>query len=182
MWKKLRLWHGVYRACRLRDVSVGPRVTVMPAPGKPFEVFAMEDQYCRRYAEQSIGVNPNDMGDTEFRRQRGGRNRCRRRHRCACRRAEGCGGWRGGGAPDWQCGCSSKSAYAARDAQRLYDIAYQQCMYAKAIRFRDTLSSASNRSIKWMLPLIRRLHHKHLLRGVKDFGCKQCDKFCVTTK
>lgn len=28
----------------------GPRVAVMPTPGKPLDLFAAEDQYCRGYA------------------------------------------------------------------------------------------------------------------------------------
>ena len=38
----------------------GPRVAVMPAPGKPFEVFVQEDRQCRAFAEQSIGMNTTD--------------------------------------------------------------------------------------------------------------------------
>src|ERR1700690_2488053 len=37
------------------SVPDGPTVRVMPAPGKPFEVFVADDQYCRSYAMQSIG-------------------------------------------------------------------------------------------------------------------------------
>ncbi|HYA65641.1 MAG TPA: hypothetical protein VEE84_03080, partial [Burkholderiaceae bacterium] len=36
-------------------VPQGPSVRVMPAPGKPFEVFAADDQYCRSYAAQNTG-------------------------------------------------------------------------------------------------------------------------------
>ncbi|MDD2666948.1 MAG: hypothetical protein PHI25_00145, partial [Zoogloea sp.] len=39
----------------------GPRVAVMPAPGKPFEVFVAEDRQCRNFAEQSIGIAPQDL-------------------------------------------------------------------------------------------------------------------------
>ena len=38
----------------------GPSVMVLPAPGKPFEVFQSEDANCRRWAEQRIGMNPQD--------------------------------------------------------------------------------------------------------------------------
>ena len=38
----------------------GPRVAVMPAPGKPFEVFVQDDRQCRAFAEQSIGMNTTD--------------------------------------------------------------------------------------------------------------------------
>ena len=37
----------------------GPSVSVMPAPGKPFEVFQADDYACRQWAEQQIGgVSP----------------------------------------------------------------------------------------------------------------------------
>ena len=31
----------------------GPRVAVMPAPGKPFEVFVADDRLCRNFATTS---------------------------------------------------------------------------------------------------------------------------------
>ncbi|ERE14894.1 hypothetical protein O166_23265, partial [Pseudogulbenkiania ferrooxidans EGD-HP2] len=31
-------------------LPTGPTVAVMPAPGKPFDVFAQEEQQCRAYA------------------------------------------------------------------------------------------------------------------------------------
>jgi uncharacterized protein YcfJ len=34
---------------------------VMPAPGKPFDQFQTEDAKCRRWAEQSIGISPQDV-------------------------------------------------------------------------------------------------------------------------
>jgi hypothetical protein len=36
----------------------GPSVRVLPGPGKSFEQFQTDDVVCRRYAEQSIGVSP----------------------------------------------------------------------------------------------------------------------------
>ncbi|MFZ1607039.1 MAG: hypothetical protein WAT63_07175, partial [Rhodoferax sp.] len=39
----------------------GPRVAIMPAPGKPLDLFAAEDQYCRGYARQSLG--PDTRGE-----------------------------------------------------------------------------------------------------------------------
>ena len=33
----------------------GPRVAIMPTPGKPLDLFAAEDQYCRGYAQQTLG-------------------------------------------------------------------------------------------------------------------------------
>ncbi len=110
---------------------IGPRVTVMPAPGKPFELFVQEERTCRQYAEQSLGANPNDVAAQNL---AGG---------AAVGTVVGAtigalaGGQRGaatGAAAGLLFGSaagSSQGAYSARDAQRLYDMAYQQCMYAK---------------------------------------------------
>jgi len=37
---------------------LGPTVAVMPAPGKPLDVFQQEDVQCREYAFQAIGGQP----------------------------------------------------------------------------------------------------------------------------
>jgi hypothetical protein len=39
-------------------MPVGPSVAVMPAPGKPFDLFVNDDAQCRGFAEQQIGVTP----------------------------------------------------------------------------------------------------------------------------
>lgn len=132
MWKKKTVFTvAVVALAGCATAPIGPRVAVMPTPGKPFELFAQEEQTCRRYAEQSIGQPPNDVAAQNF----------------AGSAALGtvigaaigalAGGQRGaavGAATGLVAGSaagSSQSAYAARDAQRLYDIAYQQCMYSK---------------------------------------------------
>ena len=38
----------------------GPSVMVLPAPGKPFEVFQAEDAACRRWAEGQVGMGPQE--------------------------------------------------------------------------------------------------------------------------
>lgn len=107
----------------------GPRVAVMPSPGKPFEQFAAEDQVCRHFAEQSIGLSPNDSAARNL----------------AGAAAVGTvigaaagamsGGHEGSGAAagliTGTAVGANQSGYASRDAQRRYDISYEQCMYAK---------------------------------------------------
>lgn len=39
-------------------VPLGPSVSVMPGPGKPFDLFVAEDNLCRRFAEQQVGMTP----------------------------------------------------------------------------------------------------------------------------
>ncbi|ATE60472.1 YMGG-like glycine zipper-containing protein [Thauera sinica] len=112
-------------------VPSGPRVAVMPAPGKPFDLFVVEERECRRYAEESIGLA---RGDLEARSAVGS---------AAVGTAVGAaagalaGGERGAatgagvGLLAGTASGTSQAAYAGADAQRRYDIAYQQCMYAK---------------------------------------------------
>ena len=109
----------------------GPRVAVMPAPGKPLDLFSMEDRQCRNYADQAIGIAPRDSAAQNMIGS------------AAVGTAIGAavgglaGGNRGaatGAAVGMVAGSASgtnQAAYAGADAQRRYDIAYQQCMYAK---------------------------------------------------
>lgn len=41
-------------------LPTGPSVMVLPTPGKPFDVFQAEDATCRRYAEQGLGMSPQE--------------------------------------------------------------------------------------------------------------------------
>lgn len=41
-------------------VPSGPSVLVLPAPGKSFERFQVEDAACRQWAEQQIGISVQD--------------------------------------------------------------------------------------------------------------------------
>jgi flavin-dependent dehydrogenase len=114
------------------SVPNGPSVAVMPAPGKPFDQFAAEDRECRQYAQQSIGTSANEAGvNSEVKSIAvgtaigavagaiGGGNH----------NAAGTGaavGMLGGAAVG-----SGQAQYSQYEAQRRYDIAYEQCMYAK---------------------------------------------------
>lgn len=44
-------------------LPTGPSVMVLPTPGKPFEVFQAEDAACRRWAEQRLGLSPQESYD-----------------------------------------------------------------------------------------------------------------------
>ncbi|HLY97035.1 MAG: hypothetical protein ACM3W8_03715 [Sideroxydans sp.] len=109
----------------------GPRVAVMPAPGKPFEVFVAEDNLCRRYAEQSIGQSRNKAAAENF----AGAAAVGTAVGAAAGSLSGGEGSTGGGAATGLVVGSmigaGESANASGDAQRRYDIAYEQCMYAK---------------------------------------------------
>lgn len=107
----------------------GPRVAVMPPAGKPLELFAAEDQACRNYAEQTLG--PESSGSTvagaavvgtvigaAVGAAAGGRH-----DHTASGAATGLIMGTAIGA--------NRSAVASEQAQRRYDLAYEQCMATK---------------------------------------------------
>ena len=49
---------GILAGCAA-TMPNGPSVAVMPAVGKPFELFVAEDRQCRQFAQQSIGMTTN---------------------------------------------------------------------------------------------------------------------------
>ncbi len=110
---------------------VGPRVAVMPTPGKPFELFAAEEQACRAYAEQSVGASRNDVATQNF---VGTVAAATVIGAVAGALGGGHNGAGGGAAAGMAVGSmvgAGNSAHGANDAQHRYDISYEQCMYAK---------------------------------------------------
>jgi len=113
------------------SVPSGPSVPVMPAPGKPFGQFAAEDNECRAYAAQAAGVTTNEVGAQNLVGSAlvgsalgaitgaaiGGHNAA----------ATGAGVGLATGAVVG----TGLAGAAQASAQRRYDIAYEQCMYAK---------------------------------------------------
>jgi hypothetical protein len=117
--------------CACAQIPTGASVAVLPAPGKPFEVFTAEDQACRAYSAQSAGANPNDAAAKSVASSAvigtvigaaagaliGGHN--------------GIGTGAGLGLLTGTAVGASRGAEASYTAQQRYDIAYEQCMYAK---------------------------------------------------
>jgi outer membrane lipoprotein SlyB len=108
----------------------GPMVRVMPAPNKPFEVFAQEQTDCEHYASDQVAggaqaANNRALGATALGAVLG----------LGVGAATGSGraatvGAATGGAIGAALG-ANQSSYASYSLQRRYDIAYSQCMYAK---------------------------------------------------
>ncbi len=114
----------------------GPSVMVLPEPGKPFEQFQAEDVSCRQWAAQRLGMSPEYTANQN-----------------AVTGAvvgtligAGLGAALGAAGGDPGLGAAigagsglfvgtASGAEAGQvygwEAQRQYDIAYQQCMYAK---------------------------------------------------
>ena len=128
------------------EMPSGPTIAVMPGPNKPFEVFLQDEQLCRNWAEQSIGLPGNNIPRDQLLRSLlagavigaaagallGGH------HQADAGAAMGTvmGAAAGSGA-------GNMSAWRA---QRQYDIAYQQCMYAKGNHV-PAYESASYRNV-----------------------------------
>jgi uncharacterized protein YcfJ len=117
-------------------VPTGPSVMVLPGPGKTFEAFQAEDQACRDWAARQSGAT---AGETINQNMIGGAA-------VGTLLGAGLGAAIGGASGNAGIGAAigagagalggtavaSQPAYSAgADAQRRYDIAYQQCMYAK---------------------------------------------------
>jgi hypothetical protein len=112
------------------SMPVGPTVAAMPAPNKPFEVFVQDDQLCRNWAGASVGQ---------------GRDAAGNRMLAATVTGTAIGAVAGALAGDHHgagtgaaIGTLAGAGFGAEQgnmtawsAQRRYDIAYQQCMYAK---------------------------------------------------
>ncbi len=132
MWNK-RISSGAFAVLLAGCASMpnGPRVAVMPAPGKPFELFVQEDQICRQFATQSIGKSASDFGKQTF-------AEAAITGVAIGAAAGGLLGGNDGVASGAGTGLlmgsmigAGESDYGVSEAQRRYDIAYQQCMYAK---------------------------------------------------
>jgi hypothetical protein len=61
-WGMLGLGLVILSACTV--LPTGPNVLVLPAVGKPVDVFRMEEGECRAYAQQQLGVAPEQAAST----------------------------------------------------------------------------------------------------------------------
>jgi hypothetical protein len=109
------------------DVPIGPSIAVMPAPNKPFDIFVQDDQLCRGWAAHSIGLP--------------GHNAAAERVLATTLTGAVIGAIIGGprnidagaatGSVIGAAVGSNQTFAMAADAQRRFDIAYQQCMYSR---------------------------------------------------
>lgn len=112
------------------ETPLGPRVQVMPAPGKPFEVFIQEQNMCKQFADDQVrgqaqNANEKAVAETVIGAALG------------AGLGAAVGGGRGagvgaavGGTAGTVAGASS-SSHAQLGIQQQYDNAYSQCMYSK---------------------------------------------------
>lgn len=117
-------------------IPPGPSVLVLPGPGKPFEQFQADDYVCRRWAEQRLGLSPQQTAEdntvkgavvgTMIGAGAGALLGAASGH-------AGAGAAIGAGSGllvGTAVGAGSGEEYGW-EAQRKYDYAYVQCMYSK---------------------------------------------------
>lgn len=130
MKKAVALGVGAAAVAACAVIPEGPSVRVLPAPGKPFEVFMSEDQMCRGFAQSQVGSTQEAANTAAVGSAVVG---------TAVGAAAGAliGGHQGAGVGAGiglvggsaiGAGESSRTAYGM---QRRYDYAYEQCMYSK---------------------------------------------------
>lgn len=117
-------------------VPTGPSVMVLPGSGKSFEQFQVDDAVCRRWAGSQIGLSTQDTVNQNVAGGAVAGTLIGAGLGAAVGAAFGDPGVGAGiGAATGLLAGTSEGVQAGQsygwDAQRRYDIAYQQCMYAK---------------------------------------------------
>lgn len=112
-------------------MPMGPTIAVMPTANKPFEVFVQDDQLCRGWAAHSIGQPGNELAAQQVigSAAAGAVVGALLGAAVGDHHSAGVGAAMGtvvGGSVG-----ANQGAATAWNAQRAYDIAYQQCMYSK---------------------------------------------------
>ena len=134
-WGIVLLGIGMLSACAVLPPS-GPNVLVLPAPGKPFEVFQGDEAVCRQYARYQLGLEPAEAASqsavasaalgTVVGAAAGALIGAGVGNAGAGAAIGGGSGLVLGGASGVHAGGASAATLQAR-----YDMAYVQCMYAK---------------------------------------------------
>jgi outer membrane lipoprotein SlyB len=117
-------------------VPTGPSVMVLPSPGKPFEVFQAEDATCRQWAAMQIGQSPQETVNQNTAASAVAGTVIGAGLGAAIGSTTGDAGAGAaiGAASGLLLGTAAGSESArvyGWEAQRRYDNAYMQCMYAK---------------------------------------------------
>lgn len=124
----LLVFSGLLAGCATQ-APIGPTVSVMPTPGKPFDVFSVEDQQCRQYANQSTGLTSTSSGNFFGSAAAGTAIGAVAGQLIGGNQGAGVGAGMGLLAGSAQGGGDAQGS--TQDAQWRYNNAYKQCMYAK---------------------------------------------------
>ncbi|MCG6965822.1 MAG: hypothetical protein LJE59_04880 [Chromatiaceae bacterium] len=121
---------GVLAGCA--TLPGGPSVLVLPGHGKSFEQFQVDDMVCRDFALNRLGgVSAQQAMDESTAKTAVTTALLGAAVGAAANGSRGAGIGAASGALVGTAVGSSAGSGAAWDAQRRYDYAYQQCMYAK---------------------------------------------------
>jgi hypothetical protein len=117
-------------------IPTGPSVQVMPGPGKSFDQFQADDAVCRQWAGQHIGESPQETMNQDTVAGAAVGTAAGAILGAAIGSASGHAGagaaiGAGGGLLVGTAAGANAGQASGMEAQRRYDIAYQQCMYAK---------------------------------------------------
>ena len=118
-------------------MPTGPTVAALPGPGKPFEAFQADDAACRQWAEGQIGgASPSQTANQNLAAGAAVGTLAGAGLGALIGSASGHAGagaaiGAGAGLLTGTAVASGPAASSEYSLQRRYDIAYQQCMYAK---------------------------------------------------
>ncbi len=116
-------------------VPTGPGVMVLPGTGKSFDQFRFDDGVCRQYAyEQVGGVTPSRAADDAGVRSAAVGTVLGAAAGAAIDGSSGAAAGAGAGLLIGGLAGTGAAERSAYGAQYRYDVAYQQCMYAKGHR------------------------------------------------
>jgi len=133
-WGILLVGIGMLSACAV--IPTGPNVMVLPAPGKPFEAFQVDDAMCRQFARSQIGTEPAEAASQSVIASGAlgtvaGAAAGALIGAGAGNPGAGAAIGAGSGLILGSVGGASASGASTAALQSRYDMAYVQCMYAK---------------------------------------------------
>lgn len=116
-------------------VPSGPSVMVLPGDGRSFDQFRFDDQDCRNYAQSQIGGSAEQAAtDSAVRSAVVGTAIGALAGAAIGGNSHGAATGAGAGLLIGSAAGSGAAASSGYSAQRRYDFAFQQCMYAKGHR------------------------------------------------
>ena len=137
-------------------MPAGPSVMVLPEPGKSFEAFQSDDAVCRQWAMQKIQVPPNEIVNKNLAGGAAigtvmGAGLGAAIGAASGKPATGAAIGAASGLVTGTAVASGPAHAAGGEAQRRYDNAYQQCMYAKGNQIPGSAVTPPKRS-RWIPP------------------------------
>jgi Glycine-zipper domain len=139
-------------------VPTGPSVMVLPGGGKTFEDFQADDGTCRQWAYQQAGASPGQAANqsgitsaiigTALGAAAGAAIGA-----AVGNPALGAAAGAGGGLLFGSAAGVNAAGYSGAATQQRYDVAYQQCMFAKGNQIPGVIRGASRRGTAVASPL-----------------------------